>query len=169
MHPQKLLNFSQTKKENQTIANIQMFVTHFAWERRRPPKEELLWSICTEEQVCHSWIYSSVLHCHSVQDFLSQSTQAWREELQQTEKEIMRQTVKCPKYVNKAPFCQYTFNIEVQLSRQAWSSRNDDVAVIAPRVRLLCVIDVDGQIGRGHRHGKTHPPPKVSATDANLS
>lgn len=45
-----------------------------------------------------------------------------------------------------------TFDIKVHLSGNARTSRDDDIADVASGVRLLGVVDVDGEVGRGHGH-----------------
>lgn len=45
-----------------------------------------------------------------------------------------------------------TFDIKVHLSRNASTSRDDDVAHVASGVGLLGVVDVDGEVRRGHDH-----------------
>lgn len=45
-----------------------------------------------------------------------------------------------------------TFDIKVHLSSNARTSMDDDTAHVASRVRLLGVVDGDGDVGWGHGH-----------------
>ena len=49
-----------------------------------------------------------------------------------------------------------TFDIKVHLSRKARSSGDDDMADVESGVRLLGVVDVDGEVGWGHGHAEAH-------------
>lgn len=42
----------------------------------------------------------------------------------------------------------------MHLPGEAGAPRDDDVADVAPRVGLLGVVDVDGEVGRGHGHAE---------------
>ncbi len=49
-----------------------------------------------------------------------------------------------------------TFDIKAHLPDNAGSSGDDDVADVASGVRLLGVVDVDRDVGRGHGHTEAH-------------
>ena len=49
-----------------------------------------------------------------------------------------------------------TFDIKAHLSVEAGVSGDDDIADVDSRVRLLGVVDVDGEIGRGHGRAEAH-------------
>lgn len=49
-----------------------------------------------------------------------------------------------------------TFDIKAYVSGNGGSSRDDDNADVESGVRLLGVVDVDGEVGWGHGHAKAH-------------
>ena len=49
-----------------------------------------------------------------------------------------------------------TFDIKAYVSGNGGSSRDDDNADVESRVRLLSVVDVDGEVGWGHGHAEAH-------------
>lgn len=50
-----------------------------------------------------------------------------------------------------------TFDVQAHLSVDTHAPGDDDVAHVAPRVGLLRVVDVDGEVGRGHGRAEAHP------------
>lgn len=52
--------------------------------------------------------------------------------------------------------CSITFDIKAYLSRYGRSSRDDDNADVESRVRLLGVVDVEGEVCWGHGHAEAH-------------
>lgn len=49
-----------------------------------------------------------------------------------------------------------TFDIKAYVSGNGGSSRDDDNADVESGVRLLGVVDVDGEVGWGHGHAEAH-------------
>ncbi len=96
MHPQKLLNILRQRKRIKQLQHTEACDSTLHGRGRRPPKEELLWSICTEDRFA---IAGFTAQCYiAIQYRIScpASTQAWMEELQPTEKEIIDRHLNTP-------------------------------------------------------------------------
>lgn len=63
----------------------------------------------------------------------------------------------------------FTFDIKVYLSVKAIMSGDEDTADIASRVRLLGVVDVDGEVRRGHGHTEAHPRGELALAEPDLT
>lgn len=62
-----------------------------------------------------------------------------------------------------------TLDVDAELARKARGPWNDDVAEIATRVGLLCVVDEDGQVGGGHGEGKAHSTSEFWTPNSDLA
>lgn len=62
-----------------------------------------------------------------------------------------------------------TFDIKAHLPRNARSSGDDDNTHVATRVGFLGVIDVDGEVGRGHGHTEAHSFCELVLTVSDLT
>lgn len=62
-----------------------------------------------------------------------------------------------------------TFDIKAHLPRNARSSGDDDNTRVATRVGFLGVIDVDGEVGRGHGHTEAHSFCELVLTVSDLT
>lgn len=65
--------------------------------------------------------------------------------------------------------CSITFDIKAYLSRNGRRSRDDDNADVETGVRLLDVVDVEGEVCRGHRHTEAHSPGELILAISNLT
>lgn len=65
--------------------------------------------------------------------------------------------------------CSITFDIQLDLARNGGRSGDDHDAHVESRVRLLGVVDVEGEVGRGHAHAEAHPPGELVLSVAHLT
>lgn len=64
-------------------------------------------------------------------------------------------SISCNLWISLTRWC-ITFDIKAHLPRNAKTFRDNDAAKVASGVRLLGVVDVDGDVGRGHGHAEAH-------------
>lgn len=65
--------------------------------------------------------------------------------------------------------CSITFDIKLYLARNGRRSRDDHDAHVESRVRLLGVVDVEGEVGRGHGHAEAHSLGELVLAVPNLT
>lgn len=62
-----------------------------------------------------------------------------------------------------------TFDVKDNLTTDGWSSGGEDAADVGAAVRLLGVVDVEGDVGRGHGHAKAHPLGELVLAEADVT
>lgn len=67
------------------------------------------------------------------------------------------------------PRCAITFDIKLYLARNGRSSGDDYDAHVQSGVRLLGVVDVEGEVGRGHGHAEAHSPGELVLSVPDLT
>lgn len=62
-----------------------------------------------------------------------------------------------------------TFDVEVDLTTDGRRSGGEDAADVAAGVRLLGVVDVEGDVGRGHGHREAHALGELVLAEADVT
>lgn len=65
--------------------------------------------------------------------------------------------------------CSITFDIKLYLARNGRRPGDDHDAHVQSGVRLLGVVDVEGEVGRGHGHAEAHSLGELVLSVADLS